>query len=145
MLFLVIFDLGLSYALEMRKICIIKNISESLPFSYFFGYPIKNVTRGMYVSFYHPDFKSLIVKKVTGVPGDEICVQNSEIYVNHIPNGQIKNLSSSGIELSALEDTIIPEGFIYVSGFHEASFDSRYKQFGLIPIKLLKERVWPIY
>lgn len=131
--------------IQERHICFVKNVSESLPFSYFFGYKIKEPERGMYVTFEHPKVEILLAKRVAGLPDDFIAIRNRQVFINGIPLGYIQTKSPSGISLSPIHEGEIPKGYVYVAGSHPSSFDSRYAEFGLVAISQLKELLWPLF
>ncbi|MFI5342792.1 MAG: S26 family signal peptidase [Chlamydiales bacterium] len=131
--------------LKKSSCCIIKNVSNSLPFSYFIGYRINEPTHGMYVTFEHPESEILLAKRIAGLSGDLIEIKNQQVYVNHIPYGIIQERSPSSRPLTAIQEGKIPYGYVYVYGTHPSSFDSRYAEFGLIPISQLKEQLWPLF
>ncbi|OJW46248.1 MAG: hypothetical protein BGO67_08505 [Alphaproteobacteria bacterium 41-28] len=91
-----------------------------------------------------------LAKKLIGLPGDVIEQTYKGILVSQIFNGrqQIKiPLTSTlpflektidGKVLTPITATIVPEGYVFVSGDHPRSFDSRYEEFGLVPM----ERIW---
>ncbi len=135
----------LSLMIHERHICLVKNVSESLPFSYFFGYKINEPERGMYVAFEHPKAEILLAKRVAGLPEDFISIRDEQVFINGIYYGHIQNKSPSGISLSPIQEGSIPKGYVYVVGSHPSSFDSRYAEFGLIAISQLKERLWPLF
>ncbi len=78
-------------------------------------------------------------KRVIGLPGDSIVRDTRELEI------KAKN-SSVSIILSLLDKTkegqiltplplqIVPEGYLFVIGDHLCSFDSRYEEFGLVPM-----------
>lgn len=70
-----------------------------------------------------------IIKRVIGVAGDEICVENEILYVNgkEVPEGYKQGNTGD------IANIIIPEGYVYVLGDNrEHSKDSR--SVGLIPV-----------
>jgi signal peptidase I len=80
-------------------------------------------------------------KRVLGIPGDHIS--HSENGITVIPkeslNLPLLTQTSKGKPLTPLVPlngmvSIIPEGYLFVAGDHLQSFDSRYKEFGLVPI-----------
>ena len=127
------------------KLCIVKNISESLPFSYFLALPIKDVRLGNYVLFDHPNELIVVAKKVAGLPGDEIKIRAGILYINEQRVGKIQTKSSSGLELQPISQGRIDNDFIFVVGTHPFSFDSRYSDFGLIPLSNVRKQLWPIF
>lgn len=138
--------LSVAHLIQERHICFIRNASESLPFSYFFGYKLEEEPkRGMYVSFEHPKSDILLVKRIAGLPGDCISIRDMQIFINEVPYGHIQSNSPSGMLLSPIEAGEIPKGYVYVTGLHPSSFDSRYAEFGLVPISQLKKQLWPLY
>ncbi len=94
--------------------------------------------------------KKTLAKKLIGLPGDVIEQTHRGILVSQIFNGrqQIKiPLSSTlsllektidGKPLTPLITTVVPEGYVFVAGDHPRSFDSRYEEFGLVPI----DKIW---
>ena len=114
------------------------NLSDSLPhkiFISFQGKP-KHFSKGMYVVFRHPEFSKQIIKRIEGIPGDQItrtengpCVQNTVFPVK----------SKKPMALS-----VIPPNYYFVAGSNPNSYDSRYEQFGLVHIHQIQGGVWPI-
>jgi len=87
-----------------------------------------------------------LAKGVLGLPGDRI--QQNKNFIRLIP--QDKSLASlvlplllttrKGEPLTPVSPSIIPEGFVFVAGNHSKSFDSRYKEFGLVLVEKIKGR-----
>ncbi len=79
-------------------------------------------------------------KRVLGVPGDHIIHNGDGITI--IPQESyllsLLDKTSKGKPLTPLSMTIIPEGHLFVAGDNLKSFDSRYEEFGLVPL----EKVW---
>ena len=80
-----------------------------------------------------------LFKRVVGVPGDVISVHPSplgadmpEVHVNGHSVGIVKPITRHGMPLSAIQPGVIPSGCYYVQGVHPDSFDSRYRQSGLV-------------
>lgn len=68
------------------------------------------------------------VKYLVGTAGDEVKYVGKVIYVGLTRVGEAKTTDL----LSPTSEGKIPEGYVFVAGTHEDSFDSRYKEFGLI-------------
>ena len=47
--------------------------------------PYRNVERGDIVVFHHPEPHPYLVKRVIGVPGDRLRIQNGQVMVNDVP------------------------------------------------------------
>lgn len=101
-----------------------------------------------------------VVKQVGGVAGDSIVVRNwngyevgvpkpnktSLIYI--LPTGAYPTFDTlSGHHFTPLTNInmIIPNGCYFVHGQHHPSFDSRYKEFGLICDSQIYGRAYPVF
>ena len=124
------------------------NVDDSLHYAFFVAKlnPI-NVSRGAYVIFEHTVLgqKKRLIKRVIGVAHDEIKVKGNEVWVNEKKIGKLKSFSKTGLPLSSIQASVIPEGFIFVAGTHPDSFDSRYENFGLVPICEVLARAYPVF
>lgn len=123
------------------------NRTDSLSYTLFFRTIANSETlqRGSYVSFKHPFSQTRIAKIIIGLPGDSITVQKDEIYINHILRGKIQQESPSGRRLNPISEQVIPGGYVFVWSPHDLSYDSRYAEFGLIPIHMIEDALWPIF
>ncbi len=117
------------------------NQSESLPYWLFFRIKGKPdcIERGVIIAFAHPLSQELVAKEVVGLPGDEIRIQNDRVYLNEMDIGVLQELTSTGIPLKPIEEGIVREGYVFVRGTHERSFDSRYAEFGLVPMHSIQD------
>jgi type IV secretory pathway protease TraF len=77
-----------------------------------------------------------IVKYLVGIEGDRITNEKNNIYVNAYYIGTAQKTG----QLTPIKDQIISKGYLFVSGTHRYSFDSRYEEFGLIKVSDLKGR-----
>lgn len=93
------------------------------------------------VVFHGPDKKEDYIKRVIGLPGDEIHYSDDQLYINGKPINE-PYLSKEHIGLLTGDFTLeektgkkkIPEGFLFVIGDNRIqSYDSRH--FGLIKIE----------
>lgn len=82
-------------------------------------------------------------KRIVGVPGDYIKRTKKGLEIK-ASNGAftttfpLLNKTKEGQVLTPLSLQVIPEGYLFVVGDHLRSFDSRYEEFGLVPI----DKVW---
>lgn len=73
-----------------------------------------------------------LIKQIVGVNGMEIRVVGSDIYVDGVFVGKAKPYSKSGAKLAVITNKFIPENNYFVAAEHVDSYDSRYREFGLI-------------
>jgi conjugal transfer pilin signal peptidase TrbI len=82
----------------------------------------------------------LLFKKVAGIEGDTVEVHGRAVYVNDRLIGLAKERTSTGQTLNPIispsadgvELQQIPAGFYFAQGLTDDSFDSRYRQSGLV-------------
>lgn len=75
------------------------------------------------------------IKLVGGFPGNKVTHDNQKVYVDDNFIGVSKYHSIKGLPLTQIPDGIIPEHKIFAYTPHINSFDSRYKDLGLIDEK----------
>ncbi|MFA6038139.1 MAG: signal peptidase I [Legionellales bacterium] len=113
------------------------NNTESLDKKVFFVHKNKIPQHGDFVVFYKntdgilPDGTQFI-KKIAGVSGDLIEHKNGTVSINYRELGEIKTTTQSGKLLHPGYVGIIPDKHYFVYTLHPRSFDSRYKEIGLI-------------
>lgn len=97
----------------------------------------------------------IFAKRVVGLPGDVIVRDKEGVKVLPVlvssTNSRIKTPQSQvfpllertkeGKPLTPLTTILIPQGYVFVAGDHSRSFDSRYEEFGLVPMENIKGRV----
>jgi len=71
-------------------------------------------------------------KRIVGLPGDRISVEDRRVLVNGTDVGIAKQYTLEGKRLEPLVPGVIPLDYFYVQGTHEMSFDSRYRESGLV-------------
>jgi len=105
--------------------------------AYWFGEP----QRGDVIIFTHPlDPGRTLVKRVIGLPGEQIEIKNGVVYINgsSLDEPYIKGTTSS------LSRTEVPDGYYFVMGDNrQASSESR--SWGLLPEGNIIGRVWLLY
>ncbi len=136
------------------------NLSSSLPYTVLWSQKIQSAPcYGQLVAFTHPLSKHLFLKEIVGLPKDEISICDQQIYINQkqitldknnlyfkqVLVGSFQKSSPSGFRLSPVKATIIPANTVFVRGTHLDSFDSRYEEFGLIPIDQIKEELKALF
>lgn len=135
----------LIWIIEVKGISLCINSSASLPQTLFFSYPSKEISRGDYIAFNHPNFPKTLAKQVVGLPGDSIEIQENQILVNGTAYGAIQKQSSSGKIYHPTTFSRVPKGHFFVIGHHHQSFDSRYEEFGCIFRTCVTNVIFPIF
>lgn len=91
--------------------------------------------------------KISFIKRVIGVGGDHILIEDGDVYVN---GQKVEEVYLNGIKTPRrgdFYDVVVPEGYIFVMGDNRSgSSDSR--KFGCIPLEKVEGRVttriWPL-
>jgi signal peptidase I len=108
--------------------------------------PITNPERGDIIVFIYPlDRKKDFIKRVIGLPGDEIRIVNNRIYINgkayDDPYGVYGDNTRENKNLGPF---MVPEGSLFVMGDNrDHSYDSRY--WGFVPMESVKGKAMIIY
>jgi conjugal transfer pilin signal peptidase TrbI len=72
-------------------------------------------------------------KRVAGLPGATIAVDKyRQVSVNGIAIGLAKSSTNHGQALTPITATVVPDGYYFVRGDTQDSFDSRYEESGLV-------------
>lgn len=128
---------------------VVMNGTTSLPHNGYFMLRISKVhPKGSYVAFEAPsvvadEFKSLsFVKRVVGIEGDLIAVEDDEVCVDGQCRVLLDALTIKGFE--PLGAGNVPEGHVAVFGDAPNSLDSRYAVVGLIAEDQIQAVGWPI-
>jgi len=127
------------------------NMSDSLPQAmYLVVLDTKPAAVGDFVAFewqrgqfYRRDWT--FVKRVAGVPGQEVAVKNRAVFIDGHPVGYAKPYSQHGVPLEPIRPGVIPAGFIYAEAPHPDSLDSRYSVTGLIESKRIVGKAYAIF
>ena len=109
----------------------------------------------------NPDDVEYVVKQVGGVAGDAIIVKRCTSYTEHglcpnkanliyfLPDGEVYPVFNilSGNHFTPLtnKNLLIPQGCYFVHGQHQPTFDSRYKEFGLVCNNQIYGKSYPLF
>jgi conjugal transfer pilin signal peptidase TrbI len=113
--------------------------------------PVSDPVVGEYVAFVArrglmgPNFEGrLIAKKVAGVPGDQLVVQQDFASVSGRPIGPLDSLPKLNAKPGAFDRTaIVPAGHVLLVGTEPRSYDGRY--WGFLNQHDLVGRITPIF
>lgn len=84
-------------------------------------------------------------KRIRGIPGDRVTVVDRQVFVNGLPVGFAKTVTFDRRPLDPIAQTVIPPGYFYVQGTHPDSFDSRYRESGLVRADQVIGKVIPLF
>ena len=127
------------------------NLSESLTGTVFLiDKSDKTVEKGALVAFSSTNASPIpdgitLIKRVAGVAGDNVTLQNRFVFINDKPIAYAKLASRTGEPLSPVNAGAIPEGFFFAVGDHPDSFDSRYERPGLINLDTVRGRAYCLW
>lgn len=87
--------------------------------------------------------KTSYIKRVIGLPGDHVVVQDGKVYIND--NEIEENYLQAGVVTDNgkgnCTDLVVPENTVFVMGDNRAqSADSR--RFGCVPLENIESKVW---
>ncbi len=86
-----------------------------------------------------------LFKRIAGVAGDMVTVAGRDVFVNGVPVGRAKSHTFDRRALEPIEATVIPQGYLYVQGTSPDSFDSRYRNSGLVAVRDVAAKVHPLF
>ena len=124
------------------------NVYGSVPYKWFITLKrIGNLKYGQYVIFQQAvnGIQGLLVKKIIGIPGDQIIIDQDDCWVGDKYVGKAKKFSKEGRELYPMQIQVIPQKQYFVAGTSPDSFDSRYKEIGLIEESRILFRAFPLW
>jgi conjugal transfer pilin signal peptidase TrbI len=140
----ILLGLMLLYGYCAHHFIIVKNTTESLPYSFFVlkrqGFPCADLLqKDAYILFTHAKTQIPMIKQVKGVPGSVICLDAfKKLWVDDFCVGVVREITSTGKPLSPIHEKFVPPGYVFVYASHERSFDSRYQEMGLVPIAAIQ-------
>ena len=83
-----------------------------------------------------------LAKRILGLPGDAIWRQENSLCIQSVCLPLLKQ-TKDGKPLTPISARLVPDGYAFVAGDHPRSFDSRYEEFGLVPLKKIWGRaIW---
>ena len=135
-LFLLFFSLGIVTQILSTQICIVFVTSESIPYLLCLQIYNLNPKKGDLCAFEFQGRK--FIKYISGISGEKIKNINGMIYVDSKKIGKVQKNKN----LISVKNGIIPSGYVFMSGTHLDSFDSRYQEFGLIQASNIHGKVF---
>jgi len=108
--------------------------------------PMRDPKRGDIIVFIYPlDRKKDFIKRVIGLPGDEIRIVNNRISINGKRYSDPYSIyRDNGRENKNLGPFVVPEESLFVMGDNrDHSYDSRY--WGFVPMESVKGKAMIIY
>jgi conjugal transfer pilin signal peptidase TrbI len=134
----------LIYGIAATQIQLVLNATPSLPYKLFVlskrSHPcLKIPSKDRFILFYKSEVGVSVVKQVKGLPGSEIHYdEQGRLWVDDFCVGKPHIALNVGKPVTAIQAGIIPPNFVFAYGSHDRSFDSRYAEFGLIPVRIIK-------
>jgi signal peptidase I len=108
--------------------------------------PIGKPKRGDIIVFKYPlDKRKDYIKRVIGLPGDEVRIMDKEIFINgELFDGRFGVYDKSSGRDNNLGPIVVPQSGLFVMGDNrDHSYDSRY--WGFVPLDLVKGKAIIIY
>lgn len=128
-----------------EQVNLVKNHTDSMPERYFVQLLKIAPKKGDITLVYSPWYQGNLVKRIIGVEGDTINIDNlGNVYVNQQLVGKPQTHASDGIVLNPIKECVIPKGYVFLYAPHPKSFDSRYQEVGLVPVNQLQGRLIPL-
>jgi len=112
------------------------NMTDSLPNKlYLIAKGKLPTSRGEYIAFNAPNNKiheQSFVKLVGGIEGDIVEEESRKFYINGMLIGFAKEYNKKGEKTELGFTGVIPKGCYFVYSNHKDSYDSKYKNIGLV-------------
>lgn len=123
-------------ALIASQICIVFVRTNSIPYSVCLQMRHMSPKKYDLCAFRYKGHK--FIKYIVAIEGDKVINLADAIYVDGLRIGKAERTN----QLTPIDDCEIPEGYVFISGRHPQSLDSRYKEFGFVKISDLKGKVF---
>ncbi len=121
-------------AVVKDHIAFVHSTTNSAPYKYFLMMKTLSPGKGDYTCLESAWYGGRVIKKVIGLPGDLVTYDTSGVLsVGAMVIGKPHTHSSDGRPLTPVQSGEIPEGYVFLRGDHDRSFDSRYQEMGLVP------------
>ncbi len=128
------------------------NWTRSLPYSVVWLDPTSTFARGDLIVYRFDGVELMHLKKgqrffkrIIGVAGDRVNIEGRRVLINGADVGIAKQYTLDGHQLEPLAPGVIPPEFFYVQGTHDMSFDSRYRESGLVHVSQIIGKVHVIF
>ena len=113
------------------------NWTTSLPGTFLWVDKTAKPKLGDIAAFYPPKGHKLhqdlwFGKVIVGQAGDEVQIENNRVSINGRDFGEVKHRTLHGAPLEPANSGVIPDEHVFMWTPHERSYDSRYKDIGLI-------------
>lgn len=140
LLFKVIFQIAWVPSGSMETTLPTRSVLLSWQLPYMFGDPTPK--RGDVITFWNDELDQLLVKRVVGLPGDEITFSDGNVYVNGSKLDE-PYLDNQGITESGLRESYqVPEGCLFMLGDNrKLSRDARLWNEPYIPLEKVRSHV----
>lgn len=86
-----------------------------------------------------------VIKKVMGVFGDKFKVQDNVLYKNGQQISKIYYTKAYWGKIQPIASITVPKDCFFMMGTAKTSFDSRYKDFGIVCKNLIIGRAYPYF
>ena len=90
----------------------------------------KDYEKGEVIAFRTENIKGILVKRVIGIPGDRVCIENGKLYVGDKPLEGYEIIQYAG--LLSEEITLGVGEYLVLGDNLEKSIDSRYETVGIV-------------
>jgi signal peptidase I len=111
------------------------------------AYLVREPERGDIIVCYYPDYTVSCVKRVIGLPGDYILIEDGKVYIN----GNVVDESTYWDQeiVMGMAGRVVKEGHVFVIGDNRNnSLDSRSQDIGDIPYNKIEGKavsiIWPL-